>query len=311
MACVCFLNNDSHTKDLLTKQTKHKGDKKVQKIEFKNADNKVIEFSRTFPYLLQNLTGIGAPPVTTLPQRGFQQDGVSFFGTLLEPRTIDFDLFIKGSSRADLMDKRAEIMEVFNPKLGLGTLTYSNDVGSWQIPAAVYDGPIDSENMMNSLIQSFQVGLFCPNPAWQSVEENASIMGGDINGLTLGEMTLPFILATIGEDIEVDYEGTLDAPLLIEFSGVSSMPKLTKQETGETIEVEVDLLEGQSLYIDTDPNDINIYMLVDGVKTPALNYIKADSEYFLMTKGKNTFKFSSASGEPEVKIMWRDRYIGV
>ena len=66
----------------------------MRTLTFTNSENQSLTLKDTFPYLVQNLTGMGAPNVSALIQRGFQQDGVSFYGNLLEPRIISFRVII-------------------------------------------------------------------------------------------------------------------------------------------------------------------------------------------------------------------------
>jgi len=284
----------------------------MQKITYANANGDTLETSRCFPYMLQNLTGIGAPTATNLTQRGFQQDGENFFGSLLEPRIIGFYLWIRGSSRTDLLDKRQDVMKVFNSKLGEGTLTYENENGSWQIAASVVDGPGDNSAALgNPLVQNYRISLYCPDPAWEGVVENGARLIGFKGGFTL-PFEMPFKLGSQGDTRVFDYSGTLDAPLRIEFRGPAVMPKIVKGETDETIEVEVELLSGDKLFVETKPYDIDIYTIsAAGVRESAFNYVKADSEYFQLTRGENTLSFFAASGDPEAYIYWRDRYVGV
>lgn len=285
----------------------------MQKVTFTNAIGESLTLSRTFPYLLQNLDGLGSPPITQLTQKGFQQDGVTHFGNLLESRLINFRAVIKDSDRSALIEKRKEIMRVFNPKLGNGVLIYENDDVKYRIECLVYDGPheIIGQSERTALIQSFDVGLFCPSPAWEGNVQNSLKMVGFVGGLTF-PVTLPLSLAIQGDQVEIDYSGTLDAPLLIEFRGPAATPKITKVETGELVEVDLELLSGEKLFIDTTPGAINVFK-DDGAGnlTSAFNYIDHTSIYFLLTQGTNTLSFEAASGSPEVYLYWRDQFLGV
>lgn len=293
----------------------------MQKITFENARGEILHASRGYPVdfegitvaaILENLTGVGAAASNGLTQRGFHQDGENFYGSLLEPRLISFDLWIRGSTRAELIDKRQKLMSVVNPKLGIGMLTYSNDSGTWQIGASVYDMPDNGgKGVRNPLVQKFSLGLYCPDPGWKNTfEYNARLIGFE-QGFTLPFM-FPFLLGNQGDTREFNYTGTLDAPIRIEFRGPAIMPKIVKSETSEKIEVEVELAVGESLFVDTNPNDIDVYtMSATGEKQSAFNYVKADSEYFQMTSGLNTLSFFAASGDPEAYVYWTDRFVGV
>ena len=282
----------------------------MKKITFTNANGDSLEIAQSIPFFLQEIRGLGAPLVTPLVQTGYNQDGTSYYGSLMQPRNIDIDVYVKGASLTDIIQKRRLIFDVFNPKLGEGTLVYSNDIGSWQISGTVYDGPAEINGISSPYIQRFQIGLYCPDPAFKSIAQNKHKLVGFVGGLEV-PVIFPFSLATQGDLIEIEYTGDLDAPLLIEFRGAATNPKITKEETGETIEVAVSLESDQSLWVDTTPNNIDVYTETDGLKVSAFNDVKSNNKYFMLTSGKNTLSFSAASGDPEVYLYWYTQYVGV
>ena len=124
--------------------------------------------------------------------------------------------------------------------------------------------------------------------------------------------TFPISLAQQGDQIDIDYTGTLPAPLLIEFRGPAEVPKITKMQTQEFVEVNIEILEGEKLFIDTTPGEIDVYKDDgEGNITPAFNYINPSSQYFQLTSGTNTLAFSAGSGSPEVYLSWREQFVGV
>ena len=66
----------------------------MQKITFTNAKGNSITLSDTFPYLVQSIEGLGAPDSELMMQKGYQQDGVSYYGSLLDHRIISFQAVI-------------------------------------------------------------------------------------------------------------------------------------------------------------------------------------------------------------------------
>ncbi len=302
----------------------------MQKITFTNANNQSITLKDTFPRLLQNLQGIGAPSVSPLTQRGFQQDGLSHFGNLLDHRVISFRAVISDNDREQLLVMREEIFKVFNPSLGSGVLNYGNGTSNYTINCCVYDGPTEvlGVSTRNAVMQSFDIGILCPRPAWEIVQDDVEMVGFT-GGVEFGpgppegiELDNPFILiggedegltlGTQGDYAQIEYSGTLSAPLLIEFRGPAVLPKITKVETGEFLEVALELLEGEKLFIDTQPDTIDVYKIDgDGVKTSAFGYINPLSTYFLLNAGTNSLTFSVSSGDPVVYLHYAEHYVGV
>ncbi len=296
----------------------------MQRIIFENINGDSMTLKDTFPYLLQNLQGIGAADVTPLYQRGFQQDGATHLGNLLDIRFIRFTAIISDDTRAGLLQKRNEIFRIFNPKLGKGKLTYFNgneDNASYVIGCSVVEGPteITSQNIRTANMQAFDIQLMCPDPAWEIVPENPLEMIGFTGGVMFGEYGTfdlgddgGVTLGTQGDYAEVNYNGNLDAPVIVEFRGPASYPMIKKLETDEYIKVMIDLSEDEKLFIDTRQAAIDVYMIDENnEKVNAFNYIDPYSSYFILTPGINSLAFSVAAGDPTVIIHYSDRFVGV
>ena len=100
--------------------------------------------------------------------------------------------------------------------------------------------------------------------------------------------------------------------MAIEFNGPTELPKITKIDTGEFIEVSVALLEGEKLIINTDKSSIEVKIVnAQGEEIPAYNYINPLSSYFMLSEGLNNLMFNVAYGNPVVKVYYMERYVGV
>ncbi len=293
----------------------------MQSITFTNKNGDSLTFARGFPYLLESVRGIGAADSRLLVQRGFMQDGESYFDTLLEPRYIDADIWIKGTTRQDLLAKRAQVLKLFNPKLGQGTLRYTNDAGAWEIEAAAEGNPADDAILQNPLVQHFTIVLYCADPAWKEADEGEQ--SETLNAFN-GGMVFPFemydeentvdtqfALGTQGETLNVNNDGNLDAPVLIEFIGPGSRHRLTHAETGKQIELCVDLKSGESLFVDTNPQHIEAYRMIRGKKVLSFHYLKPESKYFSLNPGANHVMFSAAHGASSAVVKYTKRFVGV
>jgi hypothetical protein len=286
----------------------------MESIKFQNSNGDALEFTRAFPYIYEGSEGLGNPEAEPLIDEGFQQDGVFYYGSLLKPREIVLNLVLKGSTIADTRQKVLYLMDVFSPSLDEGIFEYSNDVGTWKINGAVVEGPLDVPKTQSPLVRRFEVVLFCKDPAFSFLVPNQAKLEGFINGLTLPTqipIEVGLTIGSLGPQRTITYQGSADSYLLVEFRGEATRPKVQKQETGEFIEVEIELLEGESLFVNTDPNDKDVYKIVDGNRVSAFNYITKESSYPIIKRGANTFNFSAASGEPEVYLTYYDRFIGV
>ncbi len=150
------------------------------------------------------------------------QDGANYYSTVLEARLISFDVYIQGESRSELVEKRNEVMRVFNPKLGMGTLYYYDIVDGMEAVAkkieCVTDGEIIYGEKLNAVTQKVSITMLAPNPTFSGLTEYENKLIGFVGGLEM-PYEMPFLLATQGDSAEIDYDGDADAPLLIEFRG--------------------------------------------------------------------------------------------
>ena len=82
--------------------------------------------------------------------------------------------------RDQLLKMRENIFKVFNPRIGEGTLTYSNSINnSYSIKCTVAKGPneILSSGFRNSGMQAFSLSLLCASPCLGKATRKLS--GGD------------------------------------------------------------------------------------------------------------------------------------
>lgn len=280
----------------------------MRTLTFINANQESLTFREAFPYLITELD-LGDPQVTTMQDKNYNQDGVQYYGSRLDERIIDFSLCLEGASEEDVLNMRRKAYSVLNPRLGLGTLIYDDGYSRWRINATVTY--LTTRDEIDETIKELDVGMNAPDPAWESEIQHAIKLVGSIGGLTFPKR-YPISYARQGDQCQINYQGTLDAPLLIEFRGPANMPKIMKKESGEFIEVDVDIMEGERLYISTVPTAIDAYIVdATGEERPAFHYIKPVQSYLQLTQGMNTISFRSATGSPEVYLYWRDRYVGV
>jgi|GEM_PF-1674739 len=292
----------------------------MQSIIFTNSKGENITFARGFPYLLQSIEGIGTAESNPLSYRGFMQDGVSFLSTLLEPREIILSLWIKGSSREDLLARRQNVIKVFNPKMDEGELTYTNDYGSWKI-SGVVKNVLQGEIIRNTFVQNLEVTMFCADPIWSDASAGAQTMtlsafsGGlafPFSAYDAANLTdAPLVFGEKGGTAVVINNGNTDSPILIEFKGPGSRHRLVNKDTNQKIELAIDLKGDESVFVSTKPQNIQVYRMVNGVKLTAFNYLKPESEFFTLQTGENNIEFSAAHGEATATVTYTERYVGV
>ncbi len=274
-----------------------------------NSNGEHVSFGAGQEYELMEVSGFSAAEITVLTSAGYMQNGATYRASQLSGRlfTITID-DVKGSYE-DLVASRMELAKVLNPLLS-GRLYINNGIDQYFADCVIYEG-LTPINAQGDTSQEYEIAFYSAYPFIRGSIEHSVKMAGFQGGLTL-PYSLPYSLGTQGDIITINYSGSIDAPLLVEFRGPAVHPRITKKQTGEYIAVDETLLEGETLWIDTTPKAVEVYTLDSSENKVAADQ-KTDplSTYFNLTRGQNTIEFAANSGTPEVYLHWYDQYVGV
>jgi len=285
----------------------------MQKIVFINANGQSIILGRAKPYLLLSIAGTGAAETDVQMQKAPFQDGQTYIDTLLEPRIVSIEVAILASTQEELHQKRREIAQVFNPKLGPGTLRYEYDGGVREIEATSDLAPVFPTGEGNQA-QGFQralISLICPSPFWLDTETQDEYIG--IGGGLSFPMQFPLKFANASTNTVFTNEGDVECPVLIVVKGPAQDVTITNETTGEHITINAALLAGEKLEINTEfGNKYAELVKADGSRENVLHYISLDSTFWQLQPGDNIISLSGNVDESaELYVYWKHRYVGV
>ena len=284
----------------------------MEKFTYTNSLGSSITLDYTSDYIIKEYDGLTASEIIPTTTRGYRQNGYSRINTNLGSRIISITFFVYAEDMERFYEKRRKLASVFNPLLGEGTLTYTNDYISKSINGYVSSQPTPNEK--NGSLQSFRVEITCDNPFWFDNEENALKMGDFTGGLDY-----PLVFSGAGEkfaqkgDIaNIKIVGDVPSPIRAEFKNESVNPKLTLVNTGEFIKVQTTIADEEKLIINTAYGNKTVeHIAVDGTIENAYHLITLDSSFFSLPIGENQLSFIGESGTPEVYLYWRNYYVGV
>jgi hypothetical protein len=262
-------------------------------------------------YIIKDYDGLTASEIIPITTSGYMQMGNTFIGNKLGARLINISFYVVGRGIADLYEKRRYLGKVFNPTLGEGILTYTNDYTTKSISVAVSSCPYPTEK--NGSLQLFYIELVANNPLWYDTSINALKLGDFIGGLTFPLVFNTDIrFAQKGEIANITIDGDVPSPIQVEFRDNSLKPKLTLLNTSEFIKVDMEIGAGEKIVINTAyGNKTAIHTDANGIQTSAYNLITPDSTFFSLPVGDNQLTFAGDAGSPEVYIYWRNWYTGV
>lgn len=283
----------------------------MERLTFTNSLGKSITLDYSGDYILDSYDGLTATEIIPVSTRGYRQNGYTRVSTNLGSRYININFYVYAETMAAFYEKRRNLASVFNPLLGEGTLTYTNDYTSKSIKGVVSIAPTPT-NKMGSL-QIFNVEIVCDNPFWFDNEESALRMGGFTGGLSYplqfenaGEK-----FAQKGDISNIKIVGDVPSPIKAEFKNHSLNPVLTLTNTGEFIKVNTEISNNEKLIINTAYGNKTVEHITASETVNAFHLITLDSSFFQLPIGQNQLSFNSDAGTPEVYLYWRNYYVGV
>lgn len=287
------------------------------KVTYKNALGESIEMGAEFPYILGRNSGFSSNDVITQMSKGYNQNGMYYYGSLDGPRIINITAYYKYADDYEGKQRQKDIARVFNPRLGMGQLIYEDSAGRYTIDAAVSLKPViyRTTEKEYAMMRAFDVVLTCPKPDWLSYESYQIKMVDFLGGLTL-PFSLPFTLADRGDGGRVDYEGDNPASVVLDFrvaeGGTSVINPRIENQQGEYIKIEKTITEGQKMLIDTNPDAPSVTFADEyGNESDAWDSLVFGSKFFQLNRGLNVFSFTADSGSPELYMTYKNHYAGV
>lgn len=271
----------------------------MQSVRFINPKLAEVEISENPPFLFESISGIGEMAVQLITSEPANLDGTSFSGLYLPPREITVIMHVYGATRANMYENKmllSTILSTEHYKDGaLGRLEYTNDFGSWWIPAAVKSGPEGKSRAGNYLVSEPLV-FYCPNPYWRGFTYNRARMAYLGGGMRF-PLRLPMRFGSHAYKASLFNFGNRPSHLELSITGPAIAPEIQKISTGEYIRLREDkeLSADDILYIDTTPGRISVTIQhAAGTTENAIGYIDLSSEFFLMSPGENPLTFVSA-----------------
>ncbi|WP_052130231.1 phage tail family protein [Ureibacillus sinduriensis] len=284
----------------------------VEKVIFKNSRGQSIELTNRLPFLLESVEGRGEVGADIQLQSAPFQDGATFIDTTLTTRSLALNVSLIAKSRDGLNDLRHKISTVFNPKLGLGKLIYSNGNVEREIEVVVDGSPaFPVGDAKGRWFQRTVINLIAPNPFWEGVAvDNYKLE--DFVGNFRFKFRFPVRFATRGDSRALINKGDVPTPIRVEFRGPVTNPKITNVTTGEFIKVNATIPANYKLILNTSFGNKRVEIIApDGVVQNAFHYIDLESTFFSLDIGENRFGFITEGGNPEVYVEYKHRYLSV
>lgn len=267
------------------------------------------------PFRYLTSEGFGGTDNEIQTRRGAYQDGTTLQTVRLSPRTLMVRFLLLAADRAGVEQKRRRIAAAFNPRYGPGTLVWTQEDGTqYALRCVALSGSpsfTPGRQAQGRVWQEVVVDLQAPDPCWFDATATTLPLAGLTGGATF-PISFPCIFAVQGSTRVIINEGDIAAPIRIEIPGPCLNPVVENLTTGEQIALTLDVLEGQTVLIDTTYGNLLCRLQAsNGTQTNAMQYLTPESTFWQLAPGENIVTFSTPSGSVVVSIEYASRYTGV
>lgn len=282
----------------------------MEKVTFINSKGQSIQLGNDAPFILTKIEGTGAVSTNIHTQKSPYQDGETYISNDLEPRSLPMQIMILAETIEEMMNCRRRISNVFNPKLGPGTLVYEIGNIKREIKAISELAPVlPDSGEFKDVMQPGLINLYAPNPLWLDEFEPSEEIVTWIGGLRF-PLRLPTTFSKKGpKKINIVNNGDVETPVKIKFKGPATNPRIINHTMNEYIQVNRTLLQDDVLVITTEFGNKRVEINGENV----FNWIDLGSKFWQLEVGDNIVEYMS-DDEVEsaaVQISYRNRYIGV
>ncbi len=275
-------------------------------------DNVILHFGK--PVILGTISGTSGTDITEISSNIPGIDGVYLEDIRVEPAQIKASVNVHGNSREEMYKNRFELIRRLTPKKTPGTLYYKNDYISAKIGAVPEASPRFTARIKN--YNAAEITFFCPSPFWESVDERKGKIAWIGNAFEFPIAIEPNMQFGVIQSKERVYINTaLNTSVIITVSAPATNPiKISNNTTGQIIELEHSLTDGEKLIINTKRGNKSVTLVHNnGTTEDAFHYITPDSELFELVPGENELEYINwDENEPtKVEIAFCELYSGV
>lgn len=279
----------------------------VPLIKIENARGEVLDLSMD-PRYEPILQGGGPAPATINRAKVAGADGTTVNSSTVGERNLLLTIYLK----RDVARARLNLYKYIATKRTL-RVYYQADGLDVYIDGIVETAEVDpwarDENM--------QVSIICPDPHWREITET-------VTDASVIKKLLEFPVAIESDGIELsalDYvnstivynEGHVESGCIFELVAHvrSTQPRIYNLTTGEYIGLNVDMLQGDRLVINTKRGQKSVTHYRDGERSNYINNLMDGSTWMQLAVGANEYSYTVDEGEMRLLIYHTNMYQGV
>lgn len=292
-----------------------------EKLTFTNSRGESLELGTEGVYfcnISKDVSGMAGVTSTVYSARSMGQHGDTYIGHRIEARDIDILGHINTKDKELALHLRRRMVKILNPELG-GVLAYEYGGFKRVISCRVFGEPkVERKGVLYEF--AFQLG--CLNPFWQEEAETkediagwagawhfpCAIEKGNKGSMLFGRRLEGIIVGCFNG-------GDVSTGMRIKFTalGLVRRPSLLNVDTGEFIQVNVDMVAGDVIEINTNYGTKGAKLTRGGEEMDYFRFIDVDSTFMQLAIGDNYFKYDAEAGVNylEASIFYNKQFLGV
>lgn len=292
-----------------------------EKLIYTNERGESIELSTESVYhcnVSKDVDGIAGVTNVVYSTNSMGQHGDTFVGQRIEARDIDILGHINTRDKQQAYELRRRLLKIFNPELS-GTLAYEYGGFKRVIGCRIHGEP---KIERKSVLIEFNIPLDCLNPFWREEDEQREDIASWVAAwhfpcVIEKENTKSMIFGYRAESVIVDCfnEGDVSTGMRVRFTALGTVvnPIILNVDTEEFIKLNVTMLTGDVIEVNTKYGNKGATLTRNGEKTDYFRYVDVDSTFMQLAIGDNNFRYDADSGvnSMEVSIFYNKEYLGV
>ena len=292
-----------------------------EKLIYTNERGESIELSTESVYhcnVSKDVEGIAGVTNVVYSTNSMGQHGDTYVGQRIEARDIDILGHINTRDKQQAYELRRRLLKIFNPELS-GTLAYEYGGFKRVIGCRIHGEP---KIERKSVLIEFNIPLDCLNPFWREEDEQREDIASWVAAwhfpcVIEKDNKKSMIFGYRAESVIVDCfnEGDVSTSMRVRFTALGTVvnPIILNVDTEEFIKLNVTMLTGDVIEVNTKYGNKGATLTRNGEKTDYFRYIDVDSTFMQLAIGDNNFRYDADSGvnSMEVSIFYNKEYLGV
>lgn len=268
-----------------------------------------LELTHNNAYVVESIDGLDPPDAQINTTKNANDDGSIYNSSYVDNRVITITLAINGPAE----ENRINLYKYFKSKMPV-RLYYTNGTRDVYIDGYVRNMPIEFFNKK----QIAQITIFCPKPFFNSSVNNIVDFSSVYSLFEFPfaiEEPIPFSELLIDQEKTIINNGDIETGMLIVIRarGGLTNPTIYNVETNEYFTLNVSMVEGDEIQINTKKKEKSVIKISNGITTNIVGKLKNGSTWFQLNPGDNLFT-TTAETNPEnmdVYCMITDQFEGV